>query len=173
MDTKFVHIERSDFPGPPIVPLKFNQHVIQQPVLFPQLAPNMSTSIQAQEHFWINESSHPVIVDRVIKDFLEEANQNHLLVHNDCDSIACDDATETQKQFEIDWPLKKIGPNDYSLKDINYAFIDSLDIGINAARCNSAKLNKSMEVNLIKSSFFFIITQSFDHVKLNFLAKEK
>ena len=75
MDTKFVHIERSDFPGPPIVPLKFNQQVIQQPVLFPQPPPIMSTSIQPQEHFWINESLHPVVVDRVIKDFLEEAKK--------------------------------------------------------------------------------------------------
>ena len=99
----------------------------------------------------------------MIKDYLEEANRNHPLVHNDCDSIAHDDAAETQKQFEIDWPLKKIGPNDYSLKDINYAFIDSLDIGINAVRCKNAKLNKSMEVNLIESSFFLIVTNSFDH----------
>ena len=53
MDTKFVHIECSDFPGPPIVPLKFNQQVIQQPLLFLQPAPIMSTSIQPQEHFWI------------------------------------------------------------------------------------------------------------------------
>ena len=70
MDTKFVHIGHSDFPGPPIVPLKFNQQVIQQPVLFPQPPPIMSTLIKPQEHFWINESLHPVVVDRVIKDFL-------------------------------------------------------------------------------------------------------
>ena len=25
MDTKFIHIERSDFPGPPIIPSKVNQ----------------------------------------------------------------------------------------------------------------------------------------------------
>ena len=74
MDTKFVHIECSNFPGPPIVPFKFYQQVIQQPVLFPQPTPIMSTSIQPQEHFWINESLHPVVVDRVIKDCLEEAN---------------------------------------------------------------------------------------------------
>ena len=36
MDTKFVHVGHSDFPGPPIVPLTFNQQVIQQPVLFLQ-----------------------------------------------------------------------------------------------------------------------------------------
>ena len=40
----------------------------------------MRTSIQPQEHFWTNESSHPVVVDRVIKDFLEEANQNQQTV---------------------------------------------------------------------------------------------
>ena len=154
MDTKFIHIEWSDFPGPPIIPSKMNHHVIQQtPVLFPQPAPIMSTSIQPQEHFWINESSHPVVVDRVIKDFLEEANQNHPLVHNNSDSISHHDAAETQKQFEIDWPVKKIAENKYSLKGINYALIDSLDIGVNVLRFNNAKLNKSMEVNLNISSF--------------------
>ena len=80
MDTKFLHIEHSDFPRPPIIPSKVNQHLIQQPVLFPLPAPIMSTSIQPQEHFWINESSHPVVVDRVIKDLLEEANQNQQTV---------------------------------------------------------------------------------------------
>ena len=108
MDTKFVHIEWSDFPGPPIIPSKINHPIIQQtPVLFPQPAPIMSTSIQPQQQFWINESSHPVVVDRVIKDFLEEANQSNALRHNDSDSICHHDAAKTQKQLEIDWPLKK------------------------------------------------------------------
>ena len=154
MDTKFVHIEWSDFPGPPIIPSKINHPIIQQtPVLFPQPAPIMSTSIQPQQQFWINESLHPVVVDKVIKDFLEEAYQNNALLHNDSDSICHHDAAKTQKQLEIDWPLKKIRGNEYSLKGINYAFIDSLDVGINVIRLSNAKLNKSMEVNFNISTF--------------------
>ena len=60
----------------------------------------MSTSIQPQEHFWINESSHPVVVDRVIKDFLEEAKKNHPLLHNDSDSISHHDAAKTQNSLK-------------------------------------------------------------------------
>ena len=147
IDTKFIHIECLDFPGPPVKPSKVNQHLIQQPVLFPQPAPIMSTSIQPQKHFWINESSHPVVVDRVIKDFLEEANQNQQtvpVIHTHGYAAETDDR-EIPKNVEIDWPWKEIGSTIYSLKGINYAFID---IGVKAVRCSNVKLNKSMEVHV-------------------------
>ena len=112
---------------------------------------------------------HPVVVDRVIKDFLEEAKKNHPLLHNDSDSISHHDTAKTQKQFEIDWPLKKIGENEYSLKGINYALIDSLDIGINVLRFNNNKLNKSMEVNL--NIYTFPSHNSFHHAKYISLPK--
>ena len=98
---------------------------------------------------------HPVVVDRVIKYFLEEANQNQQtvpVIHTHGHAAETDN-NDIPKNVGIDWPLKEIGSNIYSLKGINYAFIDSLDIGVNAVRSSNDKLNKSMEVHLIKSSF--------------------